>query len=133
MKKAFYLFVLLAIMLVAFGFFKSESSQRSSSCILTAKEFIEFEKSDDIIIDVRTKREFDEGHVQGAILIDVNDSKFKENINDLDKKKKYYVYCRSGSRSSRAIGIMEESGITNTCNIEGGIRALEEAGVQLIK
>lgn len=134
MKKVFYIAVPLAIILAVSGFFTSENnSQKSSSCNLTVTEFVKIEKNDGVIIDVRTKGEFAGGHVSDAILIDVNDSSFKDKVNQLDKNKKYYVYCKSGIRSSRAVDIMNDAGFTNICNIEGGVRALAAAGVTLVK
>ena len=52
-----------------------------------------------VIVDVRTKEEYDTGHVKDAINIPV------DTINDkveLDKNKTIIVYCRSGKRSSTA-------------------------------
>ncbi len=51
------------------------------------------------IVDVRTKEEYEEGHIKNAILIPY------DQINDqiaLDKEKKILVYCRSGRRSAIA-------------------------------
>ena len=133
MRKVFYIAIPLVIIVVVSGFFTSENSQKSTSCNLTVTEFVKIEKSDGVILDVRTKGEFDGGHVSEAILIDVNANTFEEKINQLDKNKKYYVYCKSGIRSSRAVDIMNEEGFTNICNIEGGVRAFAAAGVPLVK
>ena len=42
-------------------------------------------------------------------------------IEELDKNKNYYVYCRSGARSAKACQIMNELGINNAYNLLGGI------------
>lgn len=74
------------------------------------------------IIDVRTPDEFNEGYIEGAKLINIQDtSKFMEEINQLPKDKDYYVYCRSGRRSEMACQLMNKAGIENTYNLEGGI------------
>jgi rhodanese-related sulfurtransferase len=39
----------------------------------------------------------------------------------LEKRKNYYVYCRSGARSAKACEVMNELGIENTFNLTGGI------------
>jgi len=44
-----------------------------------------------------------------------------EKINYLDKKKEYFVYCRSGARSLNACLIMNNIGIDKTYNLKGGI------------
>ncbi len=75
-----------------------------------------------VLLDVRTAAEFAEGHLPGATNIDVMQPDFSLNIMDLDPEKNYYVYCRSGGRSSQACMIMASSGITGKLtNLTGGI------------
>lgn len=74
------------------------------------------------IIDVRTPEEFNSGYIEGAKLIDIQESgKFMEEIENLPKDNQYYVYCRSGKRSGMACELMNRAGIKNTYNLEGGI------------
>ncbi|WP_019038520.1 rhodanese-like domain-containing protein [Psychroflexus tropicus] len=74
------------------------------------------------IIDVRTPNEFNEGYIEGAKLINIQDSsKFMEEIEKLPKDKDYYVYCRSGRRSEMACQLMNKAGIDKAYNLEGGI------------
>ena len=78
------------------------------------------------IIDVRTSEEYAEGHIPNAMQIDIYQApKFMEEINQLDKGKNYYVYCKSGGRSSQACQIMDQVGIKNCFNLEGGFEAWE--------
>lgn len=60
-----------------------------------------------IIVDVRTKEEYDEGHVVDAINIPVDE--INDEI-DLDKNKTIFVYCRSGKRSSQAYSKLKNYG-----------------------
>ena len=56
-----------------------------------------------------------------------------EELEKLDKSKKYYVYCRSGKRSSQACDIMNSIGFENTYNLEGGFMNWEgEVAEQII-
>jgi rhodanese-related sulfurtransferase len=74
-----------------------------------------------VILDVRTPEECNEGIIPGAINIDINKGQgFIYAIEELDQTKNYYVYCRSGARSAKACQIMNELGIDNTFNLEGG-------------
>jgi len=97
----------------------------------------EFEKgiaqADAIIIDVRTPMEYNEGHIKNSKLIDVSDRDFESQIEKLDKNKAYYVYCRSGGRSSNASQIMVEKGFTKVYNLRGGIIAWANSGKNLQK
>jgi rhodanese-related sulfurtransferase len=43
-------------------------------------------------------------------------------IEELDKSNDYYLYCRSGARSSQAGQIMNQLGFENTFNLKGGFK-----------
>lgn len=79
-----------------------------------------------VIIDARTPKEWAEGIIENAILMDVLEPEsFEKNADELDKSKNYYVYCRSGKRSVRACQILEAKGHTQTYNLLGGWLAWE--------
>lgn len=83
------------------------------------------------VIDVRTKEEYDAGHIDGAILIDISDPAFSQKINMLQKDASYSIYCRSGNRSGRALSFMEENGFSDVINLDGGIIAWKGNGNNL--
>ncbi len=91
------------------------------------------DRSESIILDVRTDSEFQAGHVENAILISLHDRDFMNKINDLDKEKTYYVYCKSGLRSSSAVRKMKKEGFSKVYNIRGGIYDLTRNGLELVK
>ena len=61
-----------------------------------------------IIVDVRTKEEYDEGHLKDAINIPYDE--IEENI--FDKTKTILVYCKSGARSKKAYDSLTKMGYT---------------------
>lgn len=69
------------------------------------------------LIDVRTPAEFTEGHVQGAVNIDVSADDFGSRIATLDKETPYSIYCRSGNRSAVAAEIMRNAGFVNVVDL----------------
>ena len=83
--------------------------------------------SNAVLIDVRTEDEFSEGYIPNAINIDVKEPQaFLDKINALDKTKNFYVYCRSGQRSTQACAVMNQMcDIPNTFNLIGGFMAWE--------
>jgi rhodanese-related sulfurtransferase len=85
-----------------------------------------------ITLDVRTPGEFNEGHIEGAQLIDFQSGNFENEIATLDKSKTYAVYCRSGSRSGQAVKIMSDAGFTNLYNLNGGVIDWANAGLPLV-
>lgn len=74
-----------------------------------------------VIIDVRTSGEFNSGHIPNAINIDISSAEFPEKINALDRNKDYYVYCRSGGRSTTACQYMSSLSFKSVNNLYGGI------------
>lgn len=75
------------------------------------------------VVDVRTPAEFAEGHIPGAVNVDIGDGSFSAKIAQLDPAADYAVYCRSGNRSRAAIDVMTQAGVTHTVGLEGGIGA----------
>ncbi len=91
---------------------------------LTQQQWSEQLEKDDnaVILDVRTDAEFEEGYIPGAEQIDIfNGAEFLRRAKELDPEKNYYVYCRSGGRSSQACMLLNSVGVNNTYNLKGGI------------
>jgi rhodanese-related sulfurtransferase len=79
------------------------------------------EDKDAVLIDVRTKGEHDEVRIPNSKLIDIMDPLFNDKIDQLDRSKSYYLYCRSGNRSYHAGRAMINKGFTKVYNLEPGI------------
>jgi rhodanese-related sulfurtransferase len=78
------------------------------------------------VIDVRSRGEYQSGHVAGARNIDVGAPQFASSVKGLNPKHTYLVYCQSGSRSARAAGAMRAAGLTVLDG--GGIRSMQAKG-----
>jgi rhodanese-related sulfurtransferase len=73
------------------------------------------------ILDVRTAEECLDGMIPNAINIDIYKGQgFIYQVEELDKSKNYYVYCKAGGRSAQACAIMNQMGFEHTYNLEGG-------------
>jgi rhodanese-related sulfurtransferase len=113
---------------------KSNKQNKAMFQNLTPDEFEKgMAQTDAVVIDVRTPMEYNEGHIKNSKLIDISDRDFESQIEKLDKNKAYYVYCRSGGRSSNASQIMVEKGFTKVFNLQGGIIAWSRVGKNLQK
>ena len=88
---------------------------------------------DFVIIDVRTPEEFADGHIENAINLDYYSETFRDELNKLDKGKKYLIYCRSGNRSGKALNIMQELNFREVYNMSGGILEWQAEGLLLTK
>lgn len=103
-----------------FGFFKNTKNWED----VDANDFAAgIQQKEAVILDVRTREEFNSGHIPGAKNIDIMGGNFSAQISGLDKEKAYFVYCRSGGRSSSACGAMASQGFTHLFNLRGGIGA----------
>lgn len=86
-----------------------------------------------VVLDVRTAEEFADGHMQGAINLDIRGGKFAETLAGLDKSKTYLVHCAVGGRSAKACGQMDGLKFEKVLNLSGGITAWEAAGHKPVK
>ena len=78
-------------------------------------------------------KEFAEGHIKGAVLIDQFQSDFVEQAKaKLPKDRIIAIYCRSGRRSANAAGKLSDIGY-KCVNLKGGIIAWKEANMSVIK
>lgn len=79
-----------------------------------------------VLVDVRKPEEVAEGMIDGAINIDYSAPTFDAEIQKLDKTSTYFLYCKSGKRSSDAARKMEDEGFENIYVLEGGYSNLEQ-------
>lgn len=103
MKRLF----LIVIMLFLCGCTSSNENPKKDNSLTKIQQIID--SGDYIVLDVRTKEEYDVSHVVGAINIPLNE--INEEI-ALDKTKKILVYCQSGGRSTSAASLLESMGYT---------------------
>ena len=82
-----------------------------------------------VVLDVRTAKEFASGHIAGAVNIDWNGPDFEKQVAALDKSKTYLVHCAVGGRSAKACALMNgKLKFTGCYNLEGGMTAWQKAG-----
>ena len=81
-----------------------------------------------VVLDVRTEKEFKDGHIPGAVNLDVNAPDFAKKLAALDKDKTYLVHCAAGRRSLKACGVMDQSEFKKLVNLEDGFASWTKAG-----
>ena len=81
-----------------------------------------------VVLDVRSKGEYDSGHIYGATLIPV--AVLQQRIGELAShtNDEIIVYCQSGGRSATASDILDSNGFTKVYNMLGGLSAWKSAG-----
>jgi rhodanese-related sulfurtransferase len=90
-------------------------------------------KADFVILDVRTSEEFAEGHIAGAVNLDVQERDFEKKLRALDRKKSYLVYCRTGNRSRKATVAMEALGFRAIFHMNEGIVKWKQQNLPLTR
>ena len=93
-------------------------------CKINKRNIKEVNYNECILIDVRSRREFSENHLDGAINIPLPEVKKTIERYVIDKSKKILVYCEYGGRSARAVEILDELGYTNVYNLKGGLEKI---------
>lgn len=82
-----------------------------------------------VLLDVRTSAEtfFGTIELEGETKeINYYNFDFEQQIQKLDKSKTYFVYCRTGIRSRKAIKLMQKHGFKKLVNLKGGYNAWTE-------
>lgn len=79
-----------------------------------------------VLIDVRSREEWEAGHAAGSLHIPWHDLRTRHA--ELDPARQYIVMCRGGQRASIAAGILAMHGFTRISNLGGGFTAYQRAG-----
>ena len=113
---------ILFLLLIVFGLLACNAQKATLIKAENAQDFIK-KQPNLVILDVRTAEEFKEGHIKGAINVDVKRADFEDNIAKLDTDKTYLVYCGSGGRSSMAVKTMKNKKFKSLYEISEGFKA----------
>jgi len=86
-----------------------------------------------VILDIRTPKEFAEGHIAGAKNIDFRAADFEKQISVLDRTPHYLVHCASGGRSTQSLEVFKRLHFRSIVHLDGGIKAWQQAGKPVVK
>lgn len=89
------------------------------------REISKIHTNEAILVDVRTKEEYQIGTIEGAINIPLDE--LRENLSKLPKDKKIIVFCGVGLRGYVATRILMQNGFTEVYNLSGGFKTYETA------
>jgi rhodanese-related sulfurtransferase len=117
MKRLFIIFIIVLIFMCG-----CSSEEKIKVVKVSKEEAVQMIKEGALLVDVRTYTEFNQGHIERAINIDVQDIlKMKDSLNynntSVSKNKKIIVYCRSGSRSNTAAQKLMELGYSSVYDL----------------
>ena len=112
MKKILYIFLIG----LAFLGCKQEASQAKMPITEFSQQDL---KPRDLLVDVRTPGEYQEGHLEGAVNIDWMAADFVSKWDTIDRDRKVYVYCKVGGRSAEAAQLLDSLGY-DVVDLTGG-------------
>lgn len=87
---------------------------------MTFGELEDYNMDNSVLVDVRTEMEFNNGHIEGAVNIPVDD--LRNRLNELDKNKEIVEYCQVGLRGYIADRILAQAGF-KVKNLTGGYKS----------
>ena len=108
---------------------KMESLYKNTVPLIKSTELSE--KKDVILLDVRSPKEFEVSHIEGAIMIDYDNFK-KSDVSKIDKDQEVIVYCSVGYRSERLGERLQKMGFENVKNLYGGIFDWKNQGNNIV-
>jgi len=97
--------------------FAAENILNRKSVVFQWNELDEI-TADDLLLDVRTQKEYEAGKIMDAINIPVDE--LRERIAEIPTGKTIYIYCLGGLRGYLAQRILMQNGYTDTLNLSGG-------------
>ncbi len=101
---------------------------------LSATEAVELIANiDPVILDVRTDREFNDGHIKNSLQIPVQ--VLQGRVDELAeyKDRPIFVYCKSGNRSTVASRMLIDKGFVQVFNLRHGVNDWKRSGYELVK
>ena len=85
-------------------------------------------RTDLVVLDVRTPAEFAAGHLPRAVQLDIHAADFEAKLASLDRTPVYLVYCRTQNRSGRAAETMRRMGFGQVTVMLGGFTEWSRRG-----
>ena len=85
-------------------------------------------KDDDLLIDVRTEKEFNDGNISNAINIPVDE--LRDRLGEIAQDKNIYIYCEAGLRGYLAQRTLAQNGYRNVLNLSGGYRLWNDCVIE---
>ncbi len=83
-----------------------------------------------MVLDIRNPREWATKHIDGSVNIPLNH--LQQRIAEVPRDRRIVVHCAGGYRSSIAVSILHQYGITNLIEIAGGLAAWKAARLPVV-
>ena len=101
--------------------------------VVDATKLMELKSEGVLVVDIRTKDEYDQGHIAGVKHIDFYRSDFMEAMSELDKNSPLIIHCAKGGRSGKASKKLKEAGFMKIYDYTGGYTDWLSKGLEIEK
>lgn len=129
MKKQLILCILLVMVMSGC---KTDINQEIT--LVSQEEMETFVNMEDVqLLDVRTPKEFNAGHIASAQNINFLSPSFEHDILKLDKTKPVIIYCQMGGRSAKCATKMKALGFTKILDYKGGFSKWKSLALPIVK
>lgn len=125
-RKLFYVAIVVVSLVATYYLTQpADDSKYGDVSVQEVRDLIE-SIPDLVILDVRTVSEYDDEHIEGAVLIPVQE--LVDRLDELSTSDELIVYCRSGNRSSTAVQILKDNDFVKIYHMYEGIIGWIDAG-----
>ncbi len=108
-------------------------SQNTNTIHINSSQFHQLiSQNSGVLLDVRTEREFQNGHIENAGQLNFYARDFRQRLLLLPKEQPVYLYCNTGWRSNIAASFLIRNGYSKVYNLEHGIMEWEQADFPVI-
>lgn len=120
---------------IIFGLFSflGSTAYAANMIEISQNELTKADNTPFLLIDVRSEKEFADGHVPQAINIPLDKIAAHPDILNISKDMPIILYCRSGYRANKAGNILWQNGYTNLRHLKGDMLAWEKSGLPIEK
>ena len=119
-----FIFLSLSLTLICF----TVQSQNNVTLQISSQKFKQLiSNGEGVLLDVRTEREFKNGHIENSGQLNFYARDFRQRLLLLPKDQPVYLYCNTGWRSNIAASFLIRNGYTQVYNLEHGIMEWEQA------
>ena len=125
------LIIILAVAVIASVYLLTQKSDTSGMpATITVQEAAQQFADGAFLLDVRTQEEWNQSHVEGAVLIPLD--QLAARSAELPADRDVLIICRSGNRSGQARDLLRNAGFDRTTSIGGGINAWIAKGLPVV-
>jgi len=119
-----------AVIVGAVFLFTNNAEAKGMPVTVSVKEAAQRFDQGAFLLDVRTVEEWNQGHIDGAILIPLDE--ISSRIDEVPSDQDVLIICRSGNRSTEARNLLRSSGLKRTTSISGGINDWIAKGLPVV-